>query len=350
MLPRRAALVVPLAAAASTLPLSKSAGAVTYADYMLHLINIERRKAGVDSVVLGTNRAAQMHANMMVKFCYTAHWGVDGLKPYMRYSLTGGYQTNAENVGAYQACYLDTVANGMATSRGSIALAVHKFVIDFMSSTGHKATMLDKWNKKVNIGLAWDAHNITCSNQFEGDYVHFSKIPAIEDGHLSMIGRTRKEIVALDPPIFIALVTYDPPPHLLTIGQLDRTRSYSDGKIIGYIAPPNVGSITGVTQGICLSPYDLPEDTVVAESSADVDTITRHLPLVCPEEVVTAPTLRADEWATGNDSFAIDADISSLLSKWGDGVYTVILVHAQGGVEFSKYSIFYGVEPPAGYE
>ncbi|MXY20302.1 MAG: hypothetical protein F4Y49_03085 [Dehalococcoidia bacterium] len=65
--------------------------------YMLELINAERAKAGVGSVVLGDNIAAQLHAEAALENCFASHWGIDGLKPYMRYSLAGGYQSNGEN-------------------------------------------------------------------------------------------------------------------------------------------------------------------------------------------------------------------------------------------------------------
>ena len=72
--------------------------------YMLGLINAEREKAGVDAVVLGDNVAAQLHAEVSLESCFLSHWGIDGLKPYMRYSLAGGHQSNAENVRAAYYC------------------------------------------------------------------------------------------------------------------------------------------------------------------------------------------------------------------------------------------------------
>ena len=59
--------------------------------YMLELINAERAKVGVSPVVLDDNVAAQMHAESALESCFSSHWGIDGLKPYMRYSLAGGY-------------------------------------------------------------------------------------------------------------------------------------------------------------------------------------------------------------------------------------------------------------------
>ena len=65
--------------------------------YMLELINQARAEAGAPPVVLGDNHAAQLHAESGLANCFGSHWGIDGLKPYMRYSLAGGYQSNGEN-------------------------------------------------------------------------------------------------------------------------------------------------------------------------------------------------------------------------------------------------------------
>ncbi len=75
-----------------------------YKVYMLELINEERAKAGVQPVTLGDNIAAQLHAESSLANCFSSHWGVDGLKPYMRYSLAGGYQSNGENGSGLDYC------------------------------------------------------------------------------------------------------------------------------------------------------------------------------------------------------------------------------------------------------
>ena len=328
----------------------RSAHAVTYADYMLHLINIERRKADVDPVVLGDNGAAQRHADMMIRFCHAGHWGIDGLDPHMRYSLAGGYQRNAENTVARNACYLDATRQGMGITRGSIVPAIHTFVMGLMESPGHKRTMLDKWHKKVNIGLSWDAHNIACVNQFEGDYVHFSKIPAIEDGRLFMVGRAKNGISLANAASFIVWITYDPPPGMLTLGQLIRAGKFSGGSTVGYVVSPNVRATIGdASEDNCPTPYDFSEDVLPPILSSDVSAIVDQQVKECERVSITAPTLHAYEWKTGNDAFVVDADISPLLSKWGSGIYTIMLHHVEEAMPFSMYSIFYGVEPPAGY-
>ena len=49
-------------------------------------------------MVLGDNRAAQIHADNSLDDCTSSHWNLDGLNPDMRYSLSGGYQSALENV------------------------------------------------------------------------------------------------------------------------------------------------------------------------------------------------------------------------------------------------------------
>ena len=64
--------------------------------YMLELINaFQREEVGLPRLELGNNIAAQLHAEASLANCFSSNWGVDGLKPYMRYTLAGGYQSNS---------------------------------------------------------------------------------------------------------------------------------------------------------------------------------------------------------------------------------------------------------------
>ena len=75
--------------------------------FMLGLINEERKKAGVPDVSLGDNNAAQIHVENSISDCVSGHWGTDGLGPPMRYSLAGSYQSNGENASGYDYCLTD---------------------------------------------------------------------------------------------------------------------------------------------------------------------------------------------------------------------------------------------------
>ena len=342
-----------LAATTAALVQTSKTEALTYADYMLHLINIERRKAGVDPVALGSNAAAQIHADNMVRFCYSAHWGIDGTKPYMRHSLAGGYQNSGENVGGIHSCFLEQVRS--IAPIGSVVPRIHIAMRNIMASPGHKRTMLDSQYKKVSIGIAWDRYNFKMCQLFEGDYVTFSKLPSIDsDGVLTMSGSTKNGIeLAADEVDFSVNVAYDPPLKTLTIGHMSRVHSYFNGgipKVVFIHSHANITSDTiGMTIYECPDPYDLPEDVQPAETIGEYRALKNESKIACPSLRMQVPLKNADRWTILGNSFSIEADISEILSENGDGIYTVSLYHEDAKIEFAQYSIFYGVEPPTGY-
>ena len=124
---------------------------------MLELINDARRAAGAPDVRLGTNAAAQQHAEQMVDGCFHSHWGLDGLKPYMRYSLLGGYQSNAEN--AAQQDRWQPGSHPCAVPASIEAPDLEQLVRDAMTgwlnSPGHRRNLLDPSHRLVNVGIAW---------------------------------------------------------------------------------------------------------------------------------------------------------------------------------------------------
>ena len=153
--------------------------------YMLELINEQRARVDLDPVVLGDNIAAQLHADAALKNCFASHWGIDGLKPYMRYSLAGGYQANGENGHGSDYCIK---ASDWYRAIESIDSEIRDAMSGWMSSPGHRRNILGKWHKKVNIGLAWDKYNFLAYQHFEGDYVEYDELPSIQDGILSLSG------------------------------------------------------------------------------------------------------------------------------------------------------------------
>ena len=118
---------------------------------MLELINMERIAVGLSPVILGDNIAAQLHAEASLKGCFSSHWGMDGLKPCMRYTLAGGYQSNAENGAGLDYCH-QWYENYEPLS--GIEQEVRKAMEGWMSSPGHRDNILRPEHGKVNIGLA----------------------------------------------------------------------------------------------------------------------------------------------------------------------------------------------------
>ena len=119
---------------------------------MLELINEERMKAGLNPVTMGDNAAAQLHAETALEGCFSSHWGLDGLKPYMRYSLAGGYQSSGENVHGSDYCITDA---DNYRPIADIQDEVREAMVGWMNSPGHRRNILRPKHRRVNIGLAW---------------------------------------------------------------------------------------------------------------------------------------------------------------------------------------------------
>ena len=125
--------------------------------FMLGLINEERRRAGVSEVSLGSNNAAQIQVENAIRDCVSGHWGTDGLGPPMRYSLTNGYQSNRENASGYNYC-LSPEEKPRYRAIESIEEELRGHMDGYVGSSGHNDNILDPWHKKVNLGVSWDTH------------------------------------------------------------------------------------------------------------------------------------------------------------------------------------------------
>ncbi len=324
---------------------------------MLELINEARTDAGLNPVVLSDNIAAQLHADAALANCFSSHWGIDGLKPYMRYTLTGGYQSNAENVSGLDYCIRE--ADGYVAN-SSIEEELRKTMDGFMSSPGHRRNILGKAHKKVSIGLAWDEYNFTVIQNFEGCYVEYDELPVIIDWELAFSGRVTDEVHFVDKQDLGVGIYYDPPPHSLTRGQVARTYCYDGGRIVAHIRPwPGIGrsylTYTDIASySPCPDPYDVPADAAAPSSYSEAHAFWEQAYAASQnqqEQEITFPWITASEWTAKGKRFSVKTGIGSVLDKHGAGVYTVRLWGPVNGEYeiISEYSIFYAVEPPSGY-
>ena len=266
--------------------------------FALELINRDRVANGLNPVVLGSNIASQNHAEERLTNEYSSHWGMDGLKPYMRYTLAGGVNNEGENVlGTGKLGSGGGAPSNMRDPKEMLEQGQEKL----MDSPGHRANILNKWHKKVNLGIAYDNESLHLVQQFEGDYIAFSEFPSISSNIFSMISN-----VTIGNIKKITLY-YDPLPQPLSLEQLNAPpydSPYSLGEEKGNILPP------------------LPPGSYYTNLS--------------PKDVV------AMIWEIRPDSsFTVEADISPILEE-GNGVYTVVVWVETGGefVGISNYSIF----------
>ncbi len=315
--------------------------------YMLALINQERMKAEVPPVAPGDNTAAQTHAESMLENCFSGHWGVDGLKPYMRYSLAGGYQYNPENVSGLSYCI--TPSDGYQTT--GVREGIRRAMTGLMDSPGHRRNILRQWHRKVNIGLAWDDYNMMVVQHFEGDYVEYDRLPSIEGDVLSFSGQARNGVQLADEYDLRISLNHDPLPHALTPGQLARTYCYDNGRNVASFRTPLEEGYTytedefSTTYTPCPSPYNVSPDTPAPGSPAEAHDAwreARDASFQIEPQSITVPWITASLWTAGEDGFAMSADISRVLREHGSGVYTVVVWGVIDGerVPISRYSMW----------
>ena len=344
-----------------------------YKQYMLELINEERTRAGLGTVILGDNDAAQLHAEASLEHCFSSHWGVDGLKPYMRYSLAGGYQSNGENWHAQNSGYesngrvwssiqycLTKDAGGYPPTVIDIKDSVRKAMEGWMDSPGHRRNILNQWHKKVNVGLAWDGYNFAAVQHFEGDYVEYSVVPTITGDILTLTGKVHNGALFDQPDDLGVQIFYDIPPYTLTRGQLYLTECYDSGQLVAALRRQLTGlsywttNTFTVSSSQCVDPYITPSDIPGPKSLEEARMFrkaTAEVKQSLSLTTTTVPWIDAQRWHVNGGQFTVSADLSTVISAYGSGVYTVVLWSKLGGEKavVSEYSIFHGVTPPDTY-
>ena len=324
--------------------------AAEWKSFMLDIINNERQNAGLDPVILGDNTAAQVHADGMLATCTASHWGDDGLKPYMRYTLAGGYQYNAENISGLDYC-IKPYEN---YAKVSLRQHIQDTMSGFMSSPGHRDNILDPHHTIVNLGIAWDDYNVMIAQHFEYGYVCFEDLPDIQDNILSFSAIAQGSATFSDPALQLR---FDPPPRELTRGQLAQTYCYDNGLAVADIRPPPPPGASYLTNSYhstekrCPDPYDIlpgaPAPGSVQEAYDAYQDAYNLAQLLSPH-TTTVPFLEADRWTHTGDSLSMSVDIAGPLRDHGPGVYTLILWGTVEGelVPVSSYSIFYQTDLP----
>ena len=325
--------------------------------YMLELINTARADAGLNPVALGDNIAAQLHAEIALANCFSSHWGIDGLKPYMRYTLAGGYQSNGENSRGSDYCIK---AEDGYMEEGGITARVDEAMDGWMDSPGHRRNILTPQHQKVNIGIAYDRYNTVMYQHFEGDYVEYDRIPSIDNGILSLSGTTKNGVRFGAKRDLGVQIFYDPPPYELTQGQVARTYCYDSGRQLAALREPLTDGSFWTTDEFtktyepCPSPYDVPADAPPVRSAGEASMLwleAKATSRLSTPQSVTIPWITASEWKASGETFAVRANISDLLQQHGSGVYSITVWGTIAGEDavISEYSIFHGITPPDTY-
>ena len=282
---------------------------------------------------LGTNNAAQLHAEQAVKYCTFSHWDTHGLKPYMRYSLTGGIHANGENLASRFNCH-ESIP-GFVHPAADAEETIDDLVQGLMESPGHRETMLHPDYSTMNAGIAWDEKNFQLVQHFETDFVEFDQGPTLSEGLLSLKGSTKGIPEFSNNYELWPLVLYDPRPERMRINRLARTSCYSPGDpIIAIREKASAGktySVDSISEQVreerCPDPYEMKRSLPAPESTEEMEELGEKGQRGSQRKAGKLPdryTGRNGVDHQGN-GFQLEADISKELEKRGPGIYTIYL-------------------------
>ena len=306
---------------------------------MLDLINQARRAAGLVDVVSGDNAAAQLHAEDLRSNCFLSHWGSDGLKPDMRYTLAGGEQHSMENASGSNYCPSDAWRYYQTPIETNIREAMQ----GLMNSPGHRRNILYPHHRRVNLGFSYLAPNLWVVQLFQNDHLTFDHLPEFSGNKLSFTATARNgaSIKGEDAGV---IVYYDPPPHELTRGQLHQTSCGMNGRPLVSLRPPLSGGwyydedqYTVASTHNCVDPYHVPVDANPESSYVAV-----RLPAPFISESYTVSWVTAKTWKVTGNTLTVSADMGEQLREYGEGVYTIVIFGRidDESVPISSYVIF----------
>jgi uncharacterized protein YkwD len=215
--------------------------------YMLKLINRDREREGLEPVTMDSTaqKAAQEHADDMAGHGYTAHYGIDGSVPEMRYSGAGGTDIAFENA----ACFFDNAQRKLDKNALISAAELERIESAFINEKpphdGHRRNILTAWHNRVGIGIAQPAGiTVPCvAQEFVDHYGKYDALPA--SAALGSKVRVAGEVVA--PATFgaVALARIDrpsprTPDDLNGTGSYQLPAPYATYLPKGYVTPIEV--------------------------------------------------------------------------------------------------------------
>ena len=310
--------------------------------YLLNLLNGSREKAELSAVTLGNNEAAQKHVEAMLEHGFAGHRGLDGLMPHMRYTLAGGTNGVSENTSGFIG--IKEADWGPQYRKRGWRESLNKVHQGFLNSSGHRKTVLDKWHRKVSLGIACNAYTCSVVQNFEGGYVEFTSPPNISRaGVLTFAGKFEGGFTMSNVQVW-----HHQTPHDLTLGQLDATYSYNVWQepatfIIEPAPPGTYYSVTNLlpssyTWSSGVDPYSI-SPKAPRNSSSALGLPRIILPPMYMQKDV--PWTVASRWSQG-PSFDVKADIRKVVSDMGPGVYIIVIWGKSNGeaIRLTNYAVF----------
>ncbi len=204
---------------------------------LLEMVNEERAVEKVPPLAIDelATQVANKHALEMVRSEFASHWGLDGLKPYHRYSFSGGTHATQENVSA-----ADNTWSMKASDLKQDTAYLHvRLYQEKPPYDGHRKTILAPHHTHVGFGLAVEKLRLRLVELFVAKYVEVEPISrtAKPGQQIFFSGRlVNREHVINNVEVF-----YEPIPKPPELSWLRQPRSYSlpdESKTLRPKVPP----------------------------------------------------------------------------------------------------------------
>jgi len=142
-------------------------------DELLRVINRDRAQFGLKPVKLDpvASALADDYCLAQIRNGTTGHFTLDGVPPYMRYSLAGGNDGVSENVAAWSANY----GFGDRALYDMLRKSQKAMMDEIEPHDGHRKTILDPYATHVGIGLAWERGEFRIAEEFIRRYVEWQR-------------------------------------------------------------------------------------------------------------------------------------------------------------------------------
>lgn len=162
---------------AFTIPSAPTPELEALQEFMLDLINADRTVAELEPVQWDALAAqvGQTHAEDMAANGYMSHWNLAGEGPDIRYGRAGGTESVQENVYEFWWRYDD----GRPAPITDWEQVVRDAQETLMSSSGHRANILDPAHTHVGIGIAYNAKtgDVRIAQEFLNRYTLLDSLP-----------------------------------------------------------------------------------------------------------------------------------------------------------------------------
>jgi uncharacterized protein YkwD len=185
---------------------------------ILDLINQQRRSMGLREVEYDEFAAqvGERHCREMLKDDYISHWNRAGIKPYTRYSDSGGNDAVSENLSAFHG----TVHfNPEFISRMVEDLHMRMFN-ERPPNDQHRQNILQPQHTHVGIGIAYSAIGLRLAQEFVARYVKIQPVPrTAKTGEKITV---KGELLFDKTDLHNVYIFYEPTPKPLSVDELLR--------------------------------------------------------------------------------------------------------------------------------